>query len=197
MNAALNPRAAMRWASSIANEGVLHRQNAYRKQTSGSGGAKIVYPVVIGAAQRVREIRIINRGQVLREQSRKQQRLIHADLIHICEPGRGDLRARIDFASLFRVNAADHFRVHSGPPHGAAINPAGVDRRCRMAVENYRTHPVRLLAIIKSRTRRHAVLRLQIVGPDFRRLKDMAVSVENGDIFHRQFLMAWMTSRPV
>ena len=160
---------------------VLQRQHCGGIESARVGTAEIRDPVIVGACQRIRGVRIRDQVKSLGKPGRVQERLIDAHRIHVRKPGSCVPCTLVHRVTHARIKFPDRVPAHTRPPDGVAWQ-VGVHRvahdfaidleiRIRLAVVS----PQRLLA-------EDTELGIKILLPELGRLNDMGVTVEHGDV---------------
>ena len=157
---------------------ILNRQHDGRNEAVGLP-REVEDPVVVGAGERRRNVRILHDRKILRENRRQEERHVHAHGIHVRQPSLGVLRAGGDGVRLLGVQRTDVLGLHARLPYRLARNLAPAEARSGLAVDDNDLVAFRGALVVESRSREGPVLRLEVVLPDRKRLEDVAIDVDD------------------
>ena len=165
----------------------LERQHGAGKQPSPVGGAVVEHPVVVGPGQDRRSLGAAHQRQA-HEPRREQHHLVGAERVHVAEP-----RVRIATAEQAPElllpgrgagrELADFFLVPARPAHlgGVRALARGGDDPA-VDVEEVAVGVEAELGLDPA-----SALRRHVLVPDCRRLDDVAVAVEHGEVLAHGF----------
>jgi len=157
----------------------LHRQDGDGEQAAAVGGGEVDEPVVVGARERPRDVRVLDHREVLGEERREEERPLDAHRVHVAEARRGILRTGRDRMVLLRVELPDLLGRHAGAPARLAVDPAPTEGPRATSVQDRRLDAVGIDVVPEGTPCGDAVIAVEMLLPDIRRLVDVAVDVDN------------------